>query len=157
MSQSKQRYYRWKGHLSTTGPRQYCSGEITSLKEAVSTSFLMAVAISTPNKLTFSLFEIAEAPETHTNYVNMTLRNAERWRSHGSYEFPLKCIRNKGQLCAWACAVWRLKECVAHWGVFSRILMKPQGSAKGQQEGKIERGGITAQNEQNVHTYMYIY
>lgn len=29
--------------------------------------------------------------------------------------------------------------------------MKPQGSAKGQQEGKIERGGITAQNKQNVY------
>ncbi len=86
--------------------------------------------------------------ETHANYVNMTLRNAEPWRSHGSYEFPLKCIRNKGQLCA----VRRLKECVTHWGVFCRILMKPQGSAKGQQEGKMERGGITAQNKQNVYT-----
>lgn len=35
--------------------------------------------------------------------------------------------------------------------------MKPQGSAKGQQEGKIERGGITAQNKQNVCIYIYIY
>ncbi len=46
----------------------------------------------------------------------------------------------------------RLKECVAHWGVFSRILMMPQGSAKGQKEGKMERGGITAQKKQNVYT-----
>lgn len=30
--------------------------------------------------------------------------------------------------------------------------MKPQGSAKGQQEGKMERGDITAQNKQNVYT-----
>lgn len=80
-------------------------------------------------------------------------------QSHGSYEFPLKCIRNKGQLCAGVCVVWRLKECVAHWGVFSRILMKPQGSAKGQREGKMERGAgvqraITAQHKHKPYIIM---
>lgn len=36
--------------------------------------------------------------------------------------------------------------------------MKPQGSAKGQQEEKMERGGITAQNKQNVYIcYIWLY
>lgn len=38
---------------------------------------LTVAAIFLPNKLTFSSFKIAEAPETRANYVNMTLRNAD--------------------------------------------------------------------------------
>lgn len=37
-------------------------------------------------------------------------------------------VRVCERLCAWV-----------QWGVLSRILMKPQGSAKGQQKGKMER------------------